>query len=262
MTHSLEIASIGRQSIEAVIGEHSRTARRKDSVRSSPAYKECNSTRNAAATTDDVVRRDALQEMFVASRGKFLAMAYSILGNREDAEEAVQEAFLSAHCHLRSFEGRSALKTWLTRIVLNSALMMRRKRKPVAIKSLSETDALNEEDWTESIPDLHPNPEMVHAERETLQFIDRVLRKMKPALRQAFALTYFEDLSGTEASAKLGVSCGTFKARLFRARRQVLNKTKRARVTPMRKMPAPSSESWKRKGLQRFQGLSCEAVFS
>jgi RNA polymerase sigma-70 factor (ECF subfamily) len=129
---------------------------------------------------------------------------------------------------LRSFQGRSELKTWLTRIVLNAALMTRRKRKPVVTMSLSETDPSKDEDWTENIPDLHSNPEVVHAGRETLQVINGILGRMKPALRQAFTMTYYNDLSGAEASAKLRVSCGTFKARLFRARRQVLDKTERA----------------------------------
>jgi RNA polymerase sigma-70 factor (ECF subfamily) len=251
VTQAMEITSYNGQSIEAVVGKSLRAARPKDSVCSSPTRKVCNGQRNAAVTKEEMMRRDALEEIFVATRSKFLAMAYSILQNREDAEEAVQDAFLSAHCNLQSFEGRSALKTWLTRIVLNAALMMRRKRKPVATKSLSETDASNEEDWTESIPDSHPNPEIIHSERETLQFIEGILKKMKPALRQAFALTYFDDLSGAEASARERVSCITFKARLFRARRQVLRRTERAQVSPMKRMRAPSSDAWKRMGLQR-----------
>jgi RNA polymerase sigma-70 factor, ECF subfamily len=256
VTHALAVASSSHQNNGAVVGKQLNSSRRKESARSNSASRASNGVciSNAAAATEAAVREDALEQMFVASRSKFLAMAHSILQNREDAEEAIQEAFLSAHCHLRSFEGRSALKTWLTRIVLNSALMMRRKRKPVTIKSLSETDGSSEEGWTESIPDLHPSPEALHAEHETFQFIDRVLEKMKPALRQAFTMTYYEDLSGAEASARLRVSCGTFKARLFRARRQVLDKTKRSRVTLVDKIPTRSTESWKRTGLQRFQG--------
>jgi RNA polymerase sigma-70 factor, ECF subfamily len=254
VTYTLGIASSGGQSHEVVASKALPRFKTKDSVRSAPLRTSGSGAGKALETREEVLRQDALEEMFVASRGRFLSMAYSILRNREDAEEAVQEAFLSAHRHLRSFEGRSALRTWLTRIVLNAALMMQRKRKPAAVRSLSETDVSHDEDWTENIPDLHPNPEMVHAERETLQFIEGILGKMKPALRQAFTMTYYEDLSGAEASAKLRVSCGTFKARLFRARRQLLHKTERALVTPMLKAPTSASESWKRKGLQRFQG--------
>ena len=255
MTQGLEVASFSRHNIEAVVRKPLTVFRTKDSVHSNPAKKARDGVRNAvaAATPGDLLLRRTLEEMFVALRSRFVATAYSILKNQEDAEEAVQEAFLSAHCHLRNFEGRSALKTWLTRIVLNSALMMRRKRKPVSNMSLSESDAANEEDWTESIADSHPNPEKLHAERETFRFIDGILGKMKPALRQAFTMTYYDELSREEASAVLRVSVGTFKARLFRARRLVLDKTERTLRASQRKLPASTYESWKRKGLQGFR---------
>jgi RNA polymerase sigma-70 factor, ECF subfamily len=227
----------------------------KKSVRSAHSRAASYGARKLVETREEVLRKDALEEMFVASRERFLATAYSILRNREDAEDAVQEAFLSAYRHVRGFEGRSALRTWLTRIVLNAALMMRRKRKPSVVKSLSEGGVSHDDDWTETIPDSQPDPEMIHAERETLQFIDEKLEKLRPALRQAFTMTYYDDLSGAEACAMLGVSSGTFKARLFHARRKLSDRTERALVTPLRRTPASSSESWKRKGFRSLQGL-------
>jgi RNA polymerase sigma-70 factor (ECF subfamily) len=178
--------------------------------------------------------------MFVASRPKFVAMASAILRNREDAEDAVQNAFLSGYLHLRSFEGRSALKTWFTRIVLNAALMIQRKRKLSTIQPLPENSNSHDVNWTENIPASEPDPEMVRAERETLQLIDEILEKMKPVLRQAFTMTYYDELSGPEACAVLGVSAGTFKARLFRAKRQLLNQAQRALMAPIRRATASS----------------------
>jgi RNA polymerase sigma-70 factor (ECF subfamily) len=254
VTYGLGTASSSGQSNEVVASKPLPVFRTlKKNVRSDPSKTASYGTRDLVETREEVLRKDALEEMFVASRKRFLAIAYSILRNREDAEDAVQEAFLSAHRHLRCFEGRSALRTWLTRIVLNAALMMQRKRKTAAVRSPSERGVSHDDDWTENIPDLQPNPEMVHAERETLQFIDGILGKMKPLLRQAFTMTYYDDLSGAEACARLGVSSGTFKARLFRARRQLLDQTERVLVTPMHKTPASSSESWKRKELRSFQ---------
>jgi RNA polymerase sigma-70 factor (ECF subfamily) len=191
--------------------------------------------------------REAFEEMFVASRAKFVAIARTILRNREDAEDAVQNAFLSGYLHLRSFEGRSALRTWFTRIVLNAALMLQRKRKPFSIQPFSENSNSHEVKWTENIPASEPDPEMVHAERETLQLVDGVLGKMKPALRQAFTMTYYDELSGPEACAVLGVSAGTFKARLFRAKRQVFAQTELALVAPIHKKILSASEFLKRK---------------
>jgi RNA polymerase sigma-70 factor (ECF subfamily) len=173
--------------------------------------------------------------MFVTSRSKFVAIAYSILRNKEDAEDAVQNAFVSGYGHLRSFEGRSALRTWFTSIVLNAALMIQRKRKPSAIAPLPANSNSHGVNWIESIPASQPDPETAHAEQETFDLINGILGKMKPILRQALTMTYFDELSGQEACALLGVSAGTFKARLFRARRQLLNQAHRALVAPLRR---------------------------
>ena len=203
---------------------------RKRSVRSTSCELPSCGAHNVAEPRAEVIGREAFEEMFVASRPKFVAMASAILRNREDAEDAVQNAFLSGYLHLRSFEGRSALRTWFTRIVLNAALMIQRKRKPSMIQPLPEKSNSHEVNWTENIPASEPDPEMVHAERETLQLVDGILGKMKPVLRQAFTMTYFDELSGPEACAVLRVSAGTFKARLFRARRQVMDQTERSLV--------------------------------
>jgi RNA polymerase sigma-70 factor, ECF subfamily len=66
---------------------------------------------------------EAFQEMVLTSRPRFVTLAQAILRNREDAEDAVQNALLSGYLHLPSFEGRSALTTWFTRIVVNAALL-------------------------------------------------------------------------------------------------------------------------------------------
>jgi len=211
--------------------------------------------RKLVETQEKVLTKVALEEMFVASRQKFLAIAYSILRNREDAEDAVQTAFLSAYRHLPGFEGRSALKTWLTRIVLNAALMIRRKRKSAAVKSVSESEVSHQKVCAENIPDRQPNPEMIHAERETLQFVAEKLEKLRPVLRQAFTMTYYDEMSVAEACAKLGTSPGAFKARLFHARRKLRNRTERGLVTPIRRVPALSSELWKGQEYGNMQRL-------
>jgi RNA polymerase sigma-70 factor (ECF subfamily) len=209
-------------------------------VRSAPSETASYEAVKLVETREEVLRKDALEEMFLASRKRFLAIAYSILRNRDDAEDAVQEAFLSGYRHLRTFEGRSALKTWFTRIVSNFALMTLRKRKSSVVSSLAESSASCDHSWPENAPDLQPDPEMIYAERETLQFVDEKLGKLKPLLRQAFTMAYYDDLSVAEASVMLGVSRGTFKGRLFHARRKLLGRTHRALVTPIRRRPAPT----------------------
>jgi RNA polymerase sigma-70 factor, ECF subfamily len=208
---------------------------RKRDARSTSCKRGRNESPNLARTRTQGTGIEAFHKMFVTSRPKFVAMAHAVLRNKEDAEDAVQNAFLSGHLHFRSFEGRSALTTWFTRIVLNAALMIQRKRRLSRIRPLPETGISQEADWTERIPASEPDPEMVHAERETLQVINEMLEKMKPALRQAFTMTYYEELSGREACERLGVSAGTFKARLFRARRYLANHAPRSLVVPLQK---------------------------
>jgi RNA polymerase sigma-70 factor (ECF subfamily) len=245
VTYASRSASfVGRTNAAAISNPLPVFRTRKKSVRSTSCESPSYETHNVAETQAEAVGRKVFEQMFVASRPKFVAMAHAILRNREDAEDAVQNAFLSAYLHLGSFEGRSALSTWFMRIVLNAALMIRRKRKPSTILPLPESSNSPEINWTENIPAYDPDPEMAHAERETFQLIDGILGKMKPVLRQAFTMTYYDELSRAEASTVLGVSVGTFKARLFRARRQVLDQTQRSLVAPILRPSIRRPNSW------------------
>src|SRR5260370_9126167 len=176
-------------------------ARKRNAVTTSckPASHE---SHNLVEAGPEVMSMEAFQEMFVAYRPKFVAMAHSILRNREDAEDAVQDAFLSGYRHLRSFEGRSAITTWFTRIVLNAALMIRRKRT----SPRPETGTSDDAGWMEGIPSSQPDPDMVYAEREAVQLINGMLGKMKPALRRALTMTYYDDRPGPEHFAILRIS--------------------------------------------------------
>lgn len=178
---------------------------------------------------------DVLQEMFLSSRPRFVRIAYSILRNREDAEDAVQDAVLSAYVHLRNFEGRSAFTTWFTRIVLNAALMILRKRTNSRIDSLPESCSSDEISWTERLPASQPDPEMDYAEKESFQLIDALVAKMNPVLRQAFTMTFYDELSSREAGDLLGVSTGTFKSRLYRAKLHLKDHAQRCLVAPIRR---------------------------
>ena len=227
--------------------------RRNRDARSTPGQLARQESQNLVERRPEGREIKAFHEMFVASRPRFVAMANSILRNREDAEDAVQNAFLSGYLHLRSFEGRSALTTWFTRIVLNAALMIRRKRKPSSTWPLPESSNSDDAKRIHSILVSQHDPETVCAEGETLQFISGALRKMKPVLRQAFTMAYFDEMSGPEASALLGVSTGTFKARLFRARRQLLSHVHRSLVGTTRRT-APSTFLTDNNALQSLLG--------
>ncbi len=171
---------------------------------------------------------EEFEEMILSSRPRFVRLAYSILRNKEDAEDAVQDALVSAFRYLRGFEGRSALTTWFTRVVLNAALMIRRKRKPGRIEPLPESDSTEDTSGMEMIPDSQPDPEMACAKKETFLLIDSLLGTMSPALRQAFTMTYYQEMSNEQAAALLGITTGTFKSRIFRARQHLAYHAQRA----------------------------------
>jgi len=197
-------------------------------------------TVSAAQPSPQTREADFFQEMFLSSRTRFVGLAYSIVQNKEDAEDAVQDAFLSAHVHLRTFEGRSAFTTWFTRIVLNAALMIRRKRKNSRLDSISDFCGEEETSWIEKLPGPQPNPEQLCGHAEACEFVNRVAARLNPILRQALHLAYHHELSSSEAAAELGVSTATFKSRVLRAR-QLLAKRATAALTPRKPYAYQSS---------------------
>jgi RNA polymerase sigma-70 factor (ECF subfamily) len=163
----------------------------------------------------------AFEGILLTSRAKFVAMANTILRDKEDAEDAVQNACLSAYLHFRSFEGRSALKTWLTRIVLNAALMILRRRKRCASRESRRVDEIT---GIPHFPHSQPDPEKIYADEETFRRIDAELERMSPTLRQAFAMTYYGDMSNREACEVLGIPICRLNARVFRARKLIVTR--------------------------------------
>ncbi len=236
LTYSTRSANSGARTCFRAVESRSQFSGRLDkSARPTSRGPAGHSSRSFGRARPEGQEWEAVQATLLASRPRFLRMAYAILRNKEDAEDAVQDALLSACLHLRTFEGRSALTTWFTRIVLNAALMIRRKRKPSWMDPLPEPNTTDDTPWTERIPASQPDPEMVYAEEETFQLIDVVLGRMSPVLRQAFTMTYYDEMSSREACAVLGVSTGTFKSRLFRARRRLMDQAQRSLVAPMRR---------------------------
>ena len=143
-------------------------------------------------------------------------LAYSVtfrmLRNAEDAEDAVQEAYISTFKALPNFKGQSKLSTWLYRIVVNACLMKIRKDKSRA-KYISENlfdDALNY-DWKNDPEDAAVNSEL----RSTLE---QGLDVLSPDLRAAVVLRDIQGLSTEESAEVLDISIASLKSRLHRAR--------------------------------------------
>lgn len=165
--------------------------------------------------------KEAVEMLFSRYQRPLFQTALRVLGNSEEAEDALQDGLLSAFRNLKRFEGRSQFSTWLTRIVINAALMRRRSAKSRPAVSLDEAPRENELPATERYADDAPNPEQVYAGTELREMIDSNLNELSPLLRTAFVLREMEGYSTGEAAKKLGVTENTLKARLWRARHQL-----------------------------------------
>jgi RNA polymerase sigma-70 factor, ECF subfamily len=148
---------------------------------------------------------------------KLLSRIYRITRNWQDAEDVLQESFLKAFVHLHGFEGRSSFSSWITRIAINSALMMLRKRRVVEVS----IDALARDGETTSgweIADARRTPEEAYAKWEVEQDLRFAIRRLQPALRSVAHLRGTEDYSTGEIAALLGISVAAAKSRLTRAK--------------------------------------------
>jgi RNA polymerase sigma-70 factor, ECF subfamily len=149
----------------------------------------------------------------------FHRIAFRRLGNIADAEDAVQDALLSAYRHLHQFKGKAKFSTWITAIVINSAgSQLRRHLRHMHIPLDGEDQTTNHHSLSLSLSDHRPNSEEVC---RRLEIADRVLRLSKhlsPKLRRAFELHYVHGLSTEETACTLGVSNSAAKTQLSRAR--------------------------------------------
>lgn len=164
-------------------------------------------------------------------------MALRKLGNAEDAEDALQDALLSAFKNMHQFRAEARFSTWLGSIVLNSARMQLRRRLNRNLVSLDQHDENHEEGnpiWAERLEDGSPNAEESLRRTQTREILERIVEELPSRLRVAFRLRVFEGLTTCGAAAVLGVPEGTLKARFFRARMQVTALMRKAINSPRR----------------------------
>jgi RNA polymerase sigma-70 factor (ECF subfamily) len=149
--------------------------------------------------------------------------AYRVLGNKADAEDAVQDALLAAFKHLNQFRGEAQLSTWLTTIVINCARMHLRKRSRYVHVSLdSRIGGEREYPLSDTLMDHRPNPEDECQKAWANARLMESSARLSPILRRAFHLRYVDHLSVCETARVLGVPIGTVKAQTARARAKVL----------------------------------------
>jgi RNA polymerase sigma-70 factor (ECF subfamily) len=164
----------------------------------------------------------ALRHVITANNQRLFRAAWSILKNRWDAEEAVQAAYLKAFDRIGDFAGRSALSTWLTRIVINEALgrlrSSKRRHAQLEAEGVSVLETYQEAlmRGSEPVP-----PDAAVARAQLRQLLERAVAALPDSFRTVFVLRDVEGLSVDETAEVLGIPPATVKTRLYRARHRL-----------------------------------------
>lgn len=169
----------------------------------------------AAAKSGD---RSAFGELCERHTRQIFRVAVRVMRNREDAEDAMQDSFLNAYVHLRTFDGRSKFVTWLTRIAINSALMKLRKKRSTPEIPIDQNDAMTESRPYFEIPDKALNPEETLYQSETKKILGAAIARLRPRTRKVVELQIVHEMSLKEAARTLEISETAAKSRMFHAR--------------------------------------------
>ena len=153
----------------------------------------------------------AFEALVVAHRSDLYRFALGMSGGNADiASDALQEALVKAFLNIRSFRGDAAFSTWLWRVIRNEIHAIYRKQKPGRLVSLEDTSELPE--------DAAPGPSDQVLREERIRSVRYLVAKLSPKLREIITLVDLMEYSYEETAEKLGISVGTVRSRLFRAR--------------------------------------------
>jgi RNA polymerase sigma factor (sigma-70 family) len=198
------------------------------SIHEAPRVKSCNSRssplghdENALLTAVKSGQTSAFNELWQFHSSSLFWTTYRITKNREDAEDALQAALLNAFVHLQTFDGRSSFLTWLTRIAVNSALMIVRKNRSTLQVSLDHTADGRGPAEAGTLRDPAPDPEAYFAQRELEAILGNAIRRLRPKFRQALILQKLEEHPAKEAAQIMGISVAAAKTRLFHAKNKL-----------------------------------------
>ena len=163
--------------------------------------------------------REEFSRLVDAYSGPIYRLALKMLGVPTDAEDVLQNTFLKAFQHLKDFEGRSSLSTWLYRIASNEALMLLRKQRPeVPLSDAEPEDDDNSNYYPAQLTDWCCLPEDEFLSSESQAALDRAVRHLPETQRIVFVLRDIEGLSIQETGEALNLSEAAVKTRLLRAR--------------------------------------------
>jgi len=172
----------------------------------------------AGAKTGDA---RAFELLVQRHEGKIFSLAQRMTRNREDAEDVVQQSFQKAFIHLKKFQGESLFSTWLTRIAINEALMLLRRKRGSREVPIAESTTEDETALPLDVPDSGPNPEDSCLLREQKRILSAAVNELTPGMRKAIELRELGELSTGETAQVMGLSVGAVKARVFHGRRKL-----------------------------------------
>lgn len=164
---------------------------------------------------------DAFRAIMQKHNQRLYRLARSVLRNGADAEDAVQEAYVSAFTHLASYRGDASLATWLSRIVMNEALGRLRQVRPTI--ELDAPAASRSEAEIIQFPQSNPNddPERTMAQRQILELVEKATDALPESYRLVFVARVIEGMSVEETAELFDIKTETVKTRLHRARQLV-----------------------------------------
>ena len=221
-------------------------ATNKEMIRSAPIWRSHFSDSSAStgrileysrASDDDLLAAArssdgcAFGELYRRHANSIQKRIFRMLRNREDTEDVLQDAIYKAFVHLRSFRGTCKFSVWLTRIAINSALMLMRKRRSRSEISC-DLRADQDQEWQMwEFPDRSPNPEQIYVKRQAIDCMSVAVNRLSPRYRDLVQQFHGTEQSLQETAEKLGIKVGTAKSRLLRARLKIRSSLKRQRIS-------------------------------
>ena len=163
--------------------------------------------------------QDAFERLLSAQEGRMYAVALRMCGNREDAQDCVQEAMIRIYRAISSFKGQSSFATWVYRITMNSCLDELRRRKTRTSTSL---DAMLENGFAPSDEDDTPERHSLQAEQKRL--LERAIAELPEDMRAAIVLRDIQGCSYDDIAQTLDTNVGTIKSRISRGRERLREK--------------------------------------
>jgi len=160
--------------------------------------------------------RRAFESLVRRHERRVFRVTLAVLGNAEDAEEAMQDSFMKAFRYIGQFRKESRFTTWLTRIAVNEALQKRRTRK--ILVPLEEAGKPQNETMPHRFDRWRDDPEKLYGKQEMRQIVESAIQSLPEIYREALVLRDIEGFSAEEAAEALGVKVPALKSRLLRAR--------------------------------------------